>query len=94
MELVILNEIARIQVVEGKDEPAGELLGIVLNHPACSQQVREEAGEILSHLQSQADPLVIAQALERGRAKKLEVVVEALLCDWRQSAGLGGEAGL
>ncbi len=79
--LDILVGMAGSLVKEGEtaQERAAELLAFALHHPATLKETKDRAARLLAELESQLPPQVMVAAQERGKARKLEEVVEALL---------------
>lgn len=63
----------------GQPERAVELLGLVVQHPATWQMVRERALEQLAGLRSELPPDLLAAAQSRGAARPVEEVIAELL---------------
>jgi predicted ATPase/class 3 adenylate cyclase/uncharacterized protein YfcZ (UPF0381/DUF406 family) len=76
--LQILVRIARLLAKQEQAEQAVELLGLVLHHPAVSDEVKKEAGALLGELEATLPPLVFGAALERGKALDVGAVLETL----------------
>jgi predicted ATPase len=66
---------------EGKKARAVELLALVLHHPASWQVFKDSAAQLLAELEAELPPGVVAAALERGKARKLEDVVAKILAE-------------
>jgi predicted ATPase len=64
-------------------ERAGELLALVLSHPATGQEVKDKAQRLLTELQTKLPPQVIAAAHASGQTRTLEEVVAELLAETR-----------
>ncbi len=56
-----------------------ELLALVLNHPASTQETKDRAAHLLAELETQLLPQAVILAQERGRAKNLEALVAEAL---------------
>jgi tetratricopeptide (TPR) repeat protein len=68
----------------GREEKKGqavELLALVLHHPASWKIYKDRATPLLAELEAELPPDVVAAALERGRARKLEDVVAGILAE-------------
>jgi predicted ATPase len=77
--------IAHLSFHDGNQEHAVELLALVLHHPATHHVDRVRAQDLLSRLESELPPDVVAATQERGRARDLEATVAEL------ETALGGE---
>lgn len=66
---------------EGEGERAVELLALVLDHPASEKPTREKAQRQMAALAPQLSATVVASAQERGKARELAAVIEALLTE-------------
>ncbi|MBI1281580.1 MAG: tetratricopeptide repeat protein [Anaerolineaceae bacterium] len=67
LQLWILTGIASLLAREKEDERAAELLGMVLNHYATTQETRDKAETVLSGLGEAVHNAVLSAALERGK---------------------------
>jgi hypothetical protein len=52
---------------------------IVLDHPACDQEVKNQAEPLCIELEAQLTGQQVDMALRRARAKSLEAVVDEVL---------------
>jgi predicted ATPase/DNA-binding SARP family transcriptional activator len=71
---------------EAAAEQAGELLAFVLQHPASSQEARDQAIALLSELEGRLSPAAVAAAKTRGQALDLEGIVRVhsiVTDDWQ-----------
>lgn len=75
----VLVGIAALLTRTGQAEKAVELLGLALDHPAISQDSKQTGQALLAELGAALAPDALAAALARGRASKLEQVVEQML---------------
>lgn len=55
------------------------MIGMALAHPAAEQQARDEAAPLLAQLEALLGPEEAADALERGRARDFDAVMDDLL---------------
>jgi hypothetical protein len=67
-----------LQFEGGQYEAAGELIGLVLNHPALEHDSRHLAEAVLENLRNLMPAEQLEQAMSRGRAMEIETVVEEL----------------
>jgi predicted ATPase len=74
----VLVGMAALAAKQGQKEKAVELLALSLSHPAISQESKDKGQRLLTELESQLAPEVIAAVLEGGKGKRLEEVVEEL----------------
>jgi class 3 adenylate cyclase len=70
-----------LKAAGGEAERALELLGLVLHHPACDEDVRLAANPVLAHLRASLPPEVVEAGLERGRALDFDSTARALLAE-------------
>jgi serine/threonine protein kinase/tetratricopeptide (TPR) repeat protein len=88
MSLVILNliGIASLMKAEGKMDKALELLTLVIHHPISWQMAKDQAASLISKLENELPPDIVATAKERGRARDLESTIAELLAELGDSA--------
>jgi hypothetical protein len=67
LQLWILTGIASLLAREKEDERAAELLGMVLNHYATTQETRDKAETLLNGLGEAVHTSALNAALERGK---------------------------
>ncbi|MBA3874254.1 MAG: hypothetical protein H0X30_34425, partial [Anaerolineae bacterium] len=67
LQLWLLTGIASLLAREKDEEHAAELLGMVLNHYATTQETRDKAEIILAHLGEAVHTPALEAALERGK---------------------------
>jgi serine/threonine protein kinase/tetratricopeptide (TPR) repeat protein len=79
--LETLAGLAGLKVSSGEFDRAIELLGLALNHPACSEDTRLFAEPVLAQLGAKLLPGVIETGLKRGRSLDLDSVVQELLAE-------------
>jgi len=77
--LEALAGFASLQAVQGHSEHALELLWIVMNNPACSQETKNHASLLQADLEAQLSPQQLESILLRAGAKTFEDVVRDLL---------------
>jgi tetratricopeptide (TPR) repeat protein len=77
--LSALFRIATVLAHRGAPETAIELLALPLQYPATEQAFRDRAALLLAELRAKLDPEVVAQGLERGQQRTLEMTVQSLL---------------
>jgi hypothetical protein len=77
--LDILAEIAFLLAKAREKEKTVELLTLVIHHSATHKKTRCEAEGVLSELEAELPPEVVAVARKRGQRRKLEDVVEEIL---------------
>jgi tetratricopeptide (TPR) repeat protein len=77
--LYALFGFAKLRAREGQPIPAVELLGLVLNHPALIEGVRDLAEPLLAELEAGLPPPAVAAALDRGKAWTLEEAARLVL---------------
>ena len=71
--------LASLQAKQGDRKHALELLFMVLNHSASSQETKDYADHLRAELEAQLTPTQIEEIQAHAREKTLEVVVEDLL---------------
>jgi hypothetical protein len=64
---------------EAKEEPALELLALVLDHPYTWQWTKDRAAPLVAELKAALSPDLFAAAWERGRARDLDMTAMELL---------------
>ncbi len=79
LALEVLVGIARLRAGNGQPEPAAELLGLALRHPASNNDVRMQVELFIDEIAGLLPPEHMAAALERGGELLLEEVVAALM---------------
>jgi DNA-binding Lrp family transcriptional regulator len=63
-------------------ERLATLLTLALNHPGSSQQVRDQAAQLLRQLAAaDLSPAIVAAARERGQSITIDAMVEEILHD-------------
>jgi tetratricopeptide (TPR) repeat protein len=67
LQLWLLTGIASLLARENEEERAAELLGMVLNHYATTQEARDKAETILNRMGTTIHNSAINAALERGK---------------------------
>jgi tetratricopeptide (TPR) repeat protein len=83
----LANMLSHRPAAEGKPgetrrhERAVELLALVLMHPASGREAKDRAQHLLSELQAELPPHVLAALQERGQARNLADVVAELLAE-------------
>jgi len=76
--LEALVGIAGLRVKRGETQSALELLLMVLNHPACDQEIKSRAEKLRTELATQLTPTEIKVTQAAAEEKTLETVVEEL----------------
>jgi len=76
--LEALVGIAGLRVKRGETQSALELLLMVLNHPACDQEIKSRAEKPRLELATQLTPMQIESIQSHAREKTLEAVVDEL----------------
>ena len=71
--------IASLRAKRGETQSALELLLVVLNHPACDQEIKNRANSICAELVVQFTPTQIKTIQAYAAEKTFEAVVEDLL---------------
>jgi len=71
--------VARVLAKQGDRERALELLALVVNHRFSWQMAKDQAAPLISELEAELPPEVVAAAWERGKARDLEATVDELL---------------
>jgi tetratricopeptide (TPR) repeat protein len=71
--------LAYLSAEEGELETAAELLALALHHPATLQITRDRAQDLLSELETEMSPEVLAAATSRGQRRNLEEVAAEVL---------------
>jgi predicted ATPase/DNA-binding XRE family transcriptional regulator len=77
--LEALVGIASLRAKRGETQSALELLLIVLNHPACDQEIKNRASALQAELETQLTPAQIEATQVRAGEETFEAVVEDLL---------------
>ena len=77
--LDVLAGLARLQAKQGNQEQALELLLIVLNHPASSQETKNRADHLRTELEAQLTPKRIEAIQVHAKEITYETIVEDLL---------------
>jgi len=77
--LEALVGIASLQAKRGETQSALELLLIVLNHPACDQEIKNRVEKLRAELESLLTPIEIETIQARAGERVFEEVVEDLL---------------
>jgi tetratricopeptide (TPR) repeat protein len=77
--LLTLVGVARVLAKQGDRERALELLALVVNHRFSWQMAKDQAAPLISELEAELPPEVVAAAWERGKARDLEATVDELL---------------
>jgi len=77
--LEALVGIASLRAKGGETQSALELLLIVLNHPACDQEIKNRASTLQAELKTQLTPAQIEALQSHAGEKTLEAFVEDLL---------------
>lgn len=75
---VTIAYLAEVWVKQGRTEQAAELLGLTLHHSASIKHTKEFTGRLIQELQDKLSPQVLIAAVERGKAMRLEEVVEEI----------------
>ena len=78
-----LSGAAHLLARGGQGERAVELLALVIQHPAVHQGTRDGAQRLLSRLESELPPEVLAAARGRGEARDLEATAAEVLVELR-----------
>ncbi len=71
--------LASLYVLEGRNEPALELLHAILQHPAASQKTRDRAEKLRAELETRFTPKQIEAARSRAQSMTLESLAQVLL---------------
>jgi predicted ATPase/predicted Ser/Thr protein kinase len=79
--LLALVAIAALLAAEGEKERALELLALATRHPASLQWTKDRAAPLVTELETELPPDVVAAAQERGRARDLEATAAELLAE-------------
>jgi tetratricopeptide (TPR) repeat protein len=79
LALEVLVGLARLRARAGQPEPAAELLGLALRHPASNSDVRIQIELFLGQMADVLTPPVLDAALARGSALELEAVVAEIV---------------
>jgi class 3 adenylate cyclase/tetratricopeptide (TPR) repeat protein len=79
LALEVLVGLARLRASNGLPEPAAELLGLALRHPASNNDVRMQIELFIDEIAGLLAPERMTAALERGGELLLEDVVAALI---------------
>jgi predicted ATPase len=79
LALEVLVGLARLRVGNGQPEPAAELLGLALRHPASNNDVRMQIELFIDEIAGLLAPERMTAALERGSRLLLEDVVAGLI---------------
>jgi predicted ATPase len=81
LALACLFGVATVLEKVGGQERAVEVLALIPEHPSSIRETVKGAERLLSELESQLPAQVMAEALERGKAREFEEVVEGLLAE-------------
>jgi predicted ATPase len=81
--LLALVGVARVLAREGDKERALELLALVTHHRFSWQMAKDQAALLITELEAELPPEVVAAAWERGQARDLDAIVTELLDEWR-----------
>jgi serine/threonine protein kinase/tetratricopeptide (TPR) repeat protein len=73
--------VARLLARQQKKERALELLALVMSHRYSWQVTKDQAALLVTELEAELPPEVVAAALERGRARDLDATVAELLVE-------------
>ncbi|OGF57709.1 MAG: hypothetical protein A2Z21_04015 [Candidatus Fraserbacteria bacterium RBG_16_55_9] len=79
LTLYVLVEMTTLLIKQGATEEAVELLAFALGHPASVKATREKAQDLLAELTSRLPRKITAAAKERGKARRLEDIVDGIL---------------
>ncbi|MGD2048612.1 MAG: tetratricopeptide repeat protein [Chloroflexota bacterium] len=74
--LNILFDIGRLLVQFGRSEKGGELLQIVLNHPASDQETKEESQQTLQEYKDESLPGLVDVSIDQASIDDLNEIVE------------------
>jgi tetratricopeptide (TPR) repeat protein len=77
--LMTLAGFAQLRARAGQAEPALELLGFALNHPACDDETHQRGDPVLADLRSKLPAEIVESALARGQTQTLEAMTTKLL---------------
>jgi tetratricopeptide (TPR) repeat protein len=77
--LLTFVDVARVLAKQGDQERALELLTLVMNHRFSWQIFKDEAAPLITELEAELPPDVVAASRERGRARDLDTTVAELL---------------
>jgi tetratricopeptide (TPR) repeat protein len=77
--LEALSRLAALWAKAGAHVRAAQLLGLVLNHPASDEEVKEVARPLLDELHTLLKPNELEAALERGKSLDLDAVVARIV---------------
>lgn len=77
--LEVLIGIATLLMKERELQRAAELLALISHHPASDKQTQDRAEQLLSELESQIPPQMIAEAREKGKTSEFGEIVETTL---------------
>jgi predicted ATPase len=83
LSLKILIGIARLYIRLEQPEIAAEIIGLAINHPATTQENRDQAAPHLEMLQSHLNAQQLDDALRRGSENDFETVAAELLHELR-----------
>jgi tetratricopeptide (TPR) repeat protein len=89
--LLALVGVGALLAAEGEKERALELLALILRHPLGWRWTKDRAAPLVTELEAELPPDVVAAAQERGRARDLEVSVAELLIELHEGSGAAGE---
>jgi len=77
--LLLLVSISRVLMSEGESERALELLALVIQHPASWQLAKDKATPLITQLETELPPDIVAAVRECGRARDLDSTIAELL---------------
>lgn len=90
--LHILTNIADLLRAAGRAVLALELLALVIDHPACTSDIRDQAGDLVRRCEAHLPRATSAGAVERGRQQQLDTLVDRLLIDLTMPLAVGAPA--
>jgi LuxR family maltose regulon positive regulatory protein len=76
--LTIVTSIGELLLQTSRPELAAEVGMIVLRHPACDRDTRDQATRLLARCESALPPAAVAAAAQRAQAHDLEMLVTDL----------------
>jgi hypothetical protein len=79
--LLSLVGVGALLEAEGEKERALELLVLIRHHPLSWRWTKDRAAPLVTELEAELPPDVVAAAQERGRARDLEATVAELLVE-------------
>jgi tetratricopeptide (TPR) repeat protein len=82
--LITMIEVARLFMMQAKEERALELLALIMSHRSSWQMAKDKAAPLITELEAKLPHEVVAQARERGRARDLEKTVQELLDELKE----------